>query len=128
MTKLATPIAAVNASRVSKFPSSACTLLSTSPWGAVMPMSFGTSPMMTRIVSPMTNPVTIGLDRNSATHPTFSRPVATSTSPAPNASATVYATACSSFCGPRLATSEPDSTDTVDTGPTTSCGEDPIRA
>ena len=83
---------------------------------------------MTRIVSPSTKPVTIGLERNSATQPIRRKPAATSTRPDPSARAAVYDPAWIVPATPKLARNDPDSTDTVDTGPTTSCREEPKSA
>ena len=72
--------------------------------------------------------MTMGLDRNSAIHPIRTKPAATSTSPEPSASAAVYDAACAVPATPKLARKDPDSTDTVDTGPTTSCRDEPNTA
>ncbi len=64
-------------------------LENTVPAGTETPTSLGISPTITMRLSPNTKPVTMGLDRNSATHPMRSSPAATSTSPAPIASPTV---------------------------------------
>ena len=77
------------------------------------------------MVRPRTKPVTIGLDRNSAIQPMPRKPAATRTSPEPSASAAVYDAACAVPATPKLARNDPDSTDTVDTGPTTSCRDEP---
>ena len=53
MAKLATPIAAVNVKGV-EVPEQRLHPAEYIALGCRMPMSFGTSPMMTRIVSPMT--------------------------------------------------------------------------
>ena len=77
------------------------------------------------MVRPSTKPVTIGLERNSATQPMPRKPAVTRTRPAPRARAAVYDAACAVPATPKLASSEPDSTDTVDTGPTMSCRDEP---
>ena len=74
---------------------------------------------------PSTNPVTIGLDRNSATQPMPRKPAASMTSPQASARAAVYEAACAVPATPKLARNDPDSTETVDTGPTTSCRDEP---
>ena len=76
----------------------------------------------------MTKPVTIGLDRNSAIHPIRTKPATTRTSPEPSASAAVYDAACAVPATPKLARNDPDRTDTVDTGPTTSWRDEPNTA
>ena len=83
---------------------------------------------MTRIVSPSTNPVTIGLERNSAAQPIRRKPAAISTRPEASARAAVYDAACIVPATPKLARNEPERTDTVDTGPTTSCRDEPKTA
>ncbi len=80
---------------------------------------------MTRIVRPSTKPVTIGLDKNSAAQPMRRKPAAISTRPEARAKAAVYDAACIVPATPKLARNEPDSTDTVETGPTTSCRDEP---
>ena len=80
------------------------------------------------MVRPRTKPVTIGLDRNSAIHPIRAKPATTSTSPEPRARAAVYDAACAVPATPKLARKDPDSTDTVDTGPTTSWRDEPNTA
>ena len=77
------------------------------------------------MVRPRTKPVTIGLERNSATQPIPRKPAATRTRPEPSARAAVYDAACAVPATPKLARNDPDSTDTVDTGPTTSCRDEP---
>ena len=69
--------------------------------------------------------MTIGLERNSATQPTPRKPAVSRTRPEPSASAAVYDAARAVPATPKLASNEPDSTDTVDTGPTTSCRDEP---
>lgn len=78
--------------------------------------------------SPKTNPLTMGLDRNSAIHPVRSSPATSRIIPDSTASATVRAIARSGSPPALAATIEPDTTDTVDTGPTLTWGEDPSRA
>ena len=59
------------------------------PGGVGTPSRWGISPRMMRMVRPSTKPVTIGLERNSATHPIPRRPAASRTRPEPSASAAV---------------------------------------
>ena len=80
---------------------------------------------MTRRVRPSTKPVTIGLERNSAIQPIPRKPAASRTRPEPRANAAVYDAACAVPATPKLASNDPDSTDTVDTGPTTSWRDEP---
>ena len=54
-----------------------------------MPSRLGSSPMITRMVRPKTKPVTMGLDKNSATQPTRRNPARTKTAPAASAMADV---------------------------------------
>ena len=61
----------------------------TSPGVTWMPSRLGSSPMITRMVRPKTKPVTMGLDRNSATQPTRRNPARTRTAPAARAMADV---------------------------------------
>ena len=77
---------------------------------------------------PATNPVTIGSLRNCATQPRRSRPTAVSTRPAVIASTEVSCIA--SWVSPplRARTIEPESTDTVEIGPTKSSREVPNSA
>ena len=77
---------------------------------------------------PATKPVTIGSLRNCATQPTRSRPTATSTTPAVIASTEVSWTASAVSPPDRARTIEPDSTETVETGPTNSSREVPNSA
>ncbi len=84
--------------------------------------------MMIVRVKPKTNPVTIGLDKNSANQAIRSTPAAASTTPAAMASADVIATASSGLSRAMSATSDPDTMATVDAGPTISCGDDPSTA
>ncbi len=100
----------------------------TSPGGTAIPRMLGSSPMITRIVRPSTKPVTIGLDRNSATQPTCRKLAVTSTTPAPSAIAEATAMASDSDCGANEAIRVPDSTATVDTGPTIRIRDVPSRA
>jgi hypothetical protein len=93
---------------------------SRSPGGFSMPSSVGSSPTMIVSVRPNTNPVTIGFDRNSATHARRS-----STAPVAIARAAVIAMACRGSPLPMSATSDPDTIATVDAGPTISSREDP---
>ncbi len=69
--------------------------------------------------------MTIGRDRNSAAQPIRARPPISRPSPAPIASAEVNATALPGSPFDRSATREPERTATVETGPTTRCGEEP---
>ena len=80
------------------------------------------------MVRPSTKPVTIGLDRNSAIQPMRRKPAAMRTIPAPIASAAVYDAAWAVPATPKVARKDPESTDTVDTGPTTSWREEPNTA
>ncbi len=89
------------------------------------PNSFGISPMIITKTRPNTNPVTMGLERNSAAHPRRKSPAASRPSPAPMASAAVRAAARSGSPAAIGATIEPDTTDTVETGPTMRWGDDP---
>ena len=122
------PIAAVSGVMSPRCVSTDQARLSTSPDSGGMPSRLGISPMMMSSTRPNTNPVTIGLDRNSAAQPMRSRPPMTSARPAAIASAEVRPTARSGSPCARPATSEPESTDTVETGPTTRCGEEPSTA
>ncbi len=92
------------------------------------PSRLASSPTMITTVSPKTKPVTIGLERNSATQPTPSSPAAMSHSPEAIASPAVRVIASEGSPPAWLATSDPESTDTVDTGPTNSCREVPSTA
>ncbi len=62
---------------------------------------------------------------NSAAQPSFSRPPRIRTSPADSASAEVSTTACAGSPPEMSAIRDPDSTDTVETGPTTRRGDEP---
>ena len=90
-----------------------------------MPIIVGSSPMMIVSVNPRTKPVTIGFDRNSASHEIRNKPATTSTSPAAMASADVIATASCGLSREMSATSDPDTIATVEAGPTISWGDDP---
>ena len=70
----------------------------------------------------------MGLDRNSAAQPIRASPAAASVMPAAMASPEVAATARPGSPAAMSATSDPDSTETVDTGPTNRCGEEPNTA
>ena len=100
----------------------------TSPDSGFSPSRLGTSPNTMSITSPKTNPVTIGRDMNSAAQPSFATPPMARPRPAPIANADVNPTAAAGSPWAMSATSDPESTDTVDTGPTTRCGEDPRTA
>ena len=89
------------------------------------PSNVGTSPMTMVSVRPRTKPVTIGLDRNSASHGIRNTPATTSATPATMARAEVMATASWGLSREMSATSEPDTIATVEAGPTISCGDDP---
>ena len=80
----------------------------------------GSSPMTTRIVRPRTNPVTMGLDRNSATQPTCSTLAIIRMIPAATAIPAAIAMASASLAGAKPLISDPVRTATVDTGPTMS--------
>jgi hypothetical protein len=69
--------------------------------------------------------VTIGLERNSATQLIRRCAAISRRTPAHRAAPVVNAIAWAASVGPSAATSDPDSTDTVETGPTTSCRELP---
>ena len=75
--------------------------------------------MTMRMTRPNTKPVTMGRDMNSAAQPSRARPPISRPTPAPMASAEVRAIARAGSPWAMSATSEPDSTETVDTGPTT---------
>jgi hypothetical protein len=102
--------------------------LMTSPETGGSPSRLGISPRMMRSTSPKTNPVTIGRDMNSAAHPRRAIPPMRSPTPAPIASADVREIASAASPWDMSATRDPDSTETVETGPTTRCGEDPSTA
>ena len=72
--------------------------------------------------------MTMGLDRNSAIQPMPRNPATTSTSPAPSARAAVYDAACAVPATPKPARNDPESTETVETGPTTSWRDEPNTA
>jgi sulfate permease, SulP family len=67
------------------------------------------------------NPVTIGLDKNSATQPLRSCAATISTISPQSAAAVVNSTACAALAGWRAATRDPDITEAVETGPATNC-------
>ena len=90
-----------------------------------IPNSLGISPMTITATRPNTKPVTMGLERNSAAHPRRSSPTASRTRPDPMASAAVSVTARLASPSANGNTIEPDTTDTVETGPTTRCGDEP---
>ena len=83
---------------------------------------------MTSTTRPNTKPVTIGLDRNSATQPMPRKPATSMTRPQASASAAVYEAARAVPATPKPARKDPDSTETVDTGPTTSWRDEPKTA
>ena len=93
--------------------------------GPGMPRMLGSSPMITRMVSPRTNPVTIGLERNSATQPMCSTLASISSRPAVIAMPAARATASAWLSGLKPAMREPVSRATVDTGPTINFREVP---
>lgn len=93
-----------------------------------MPSRLGNSPNTTSKVRPNTNPVMIGLDRNSATQPTRMWAAKIRTPPAQIAAAVVKAMAWATSVGPSAATNEPDITETVETGPRINCFELPKTA
>ncbi len=84
--------------------------------------------MMMRMTRPKTKPVTMGRDMNSAAQPSRARPPMSRPMPAPMASADVSATARAGSPWDMSATSEPVSTETVETGPTMRCGDEPRTA
>ena len=90
------------------------------PVGVASPARAGISPTTMSTTRPATNPVTIGSLRNWATQPSRSRPTSASTTPAVIASTDVSCTASSGLPPARARTIEPDSTDTVEIGPTKS--------
>ena len=98
------------------------------PVGVGSPARAGISPTTMSTTNPATNPVTIGSLRNCATQPSRSRPTAASTTPAVMASTDVSCTASSGLPPESARTIEPDSTDTVEIGPTKSSREVPNRA
>ena len=98
------------------------------PFGLGSPDSPGSSPTTMSTTSPATNPATIGSERNCATQPARSSPTTSSATPAVSASAEVSCTAISGSPPDRPRTIDPDSTDTVDTGPTKSSREEPKSA
>ncbi|MCU0283770.1 MAG: hypothetical protein MUD13_07715 [Candidatus Nanopelagicales bacterium] len=102
--------------------------LPTEPGSTGIPRMFGSSPMITRMVRPSTNPVTIGLDRNSASQPIRSTLATMRIAPAASAMADPRATASAIEAGEKPAMSDPASTATVDTGPTMSSRDVPSRA
>ncbi len=100
----------------------------TAPLVVGIPSRLGISPMMMRMTRPKTKPVTIGRDMNSAAQPSRARPPMSRPMPAPMASADVRATARAGSPCDMSATSEPVSTETVETGPTTRWGDEPSSA
>ncbi len=98
------------------------------PVGVGSPARAGISPSTMSTTSPATNPVTIGSLRNCATQPSRSRPTTASTTPAVMASTDVSWTASSGFPPESARTIDPDSTDTVEIGPTNSSREVPKSA
>jgi hypothetical protein len=93
-----------------------------------MPSRLGISPMMMRMTSPKTKPVTIGRDMNSAAQPSRAMPPMSRPMPAPMARADVRATALAGSPPDMSATSDPVSTETVETGPTMRWGDEPRSA
>jgi len=122
------PIAAVNGLMSPKEVAMDQARASTSPFSGGMPSRLGISPRTISRTRPNTNPVTIGLDMNSAAHPKRSRPPRIRTPPVASASAAVRPMAFSGSPPEMSATSVPDSTETVDTGPTTKRGDEPKTA
>jgi hypothetical protein len=98
------------------------------PLGALTPARAGISPMTMSTTRPATKPVTMGSLRNWATHPSRSNPTATSTAPAVSARVAVRVMASARSPSERAPTIEPESTETVETGPTNSSLEEPNRA
>ena len=84
-----TPTAAVSGLIWSILSAKADIRCRTSPGVTGMPSRLGSSPMITRMVRPKTKPVTMGLDKNSATQPTRRNPARTRTAPAASAMADV---------------------------------------
>jgi hypothetical protein len=108
--------------------SSPHTRASTSPDSGGIPSRLGSSPSTMSSTRPNTKPVMIGRDRNSTAQPTRATPPITSPIPAAMARAEVRATAREMLPPDSPATSDPERTETVETGPTTRCGEDPSTA
>ena len=100
----------------------------TSPDSGLSPSSPGTSPSTIKMTRPNTKPVTMGRLMNSAAQPSLARPPMTSPTPAPIASAGGQGDRPTGSPLAMSATSEPDSTDTVETGPTIRLGDDPSKA
>ncbi len=92
------------------------------------PSSVGNSPITIVSVSPKTNPVTIGRERNSAIQAIRSSPLTSRTTPAAIASADVIATASSGLSLEMSTTSDPETIATVEAGPTINCGDEPSTA
>ena len=98
------------------------------PVGVASPARAGISPTTISTTSPATNPVTIGSLRNCATQPRRAMPTATRMTPAVMASTEVSCIARSGSPPDRARTIDPDSTDTVEIGPTKSSREVPNSA
>ena len=97
----------------------------TAPAVIGIPSRLGISPITMRMTRPKTKPVTMGRDMNSAAQPSRAMPPMSRPIPAPMARAEVRATARTTLPCAMSATSEPESTDTVETGPTIRWGDEP---